>query len=586
MKKGSGITYGILLVLVVSLALSTVHKGLSQTDDSSQNPKYEMIKKSMNWTSTQVVSTVSDGNSLRPDIDVDKDNNVHVVWQDPTIQIGAGADSDILYRCWNSTTRTWLDTEVISIGSGVASESPKIVSDESGNLHVVWFDWNSGTDSDVYYSLWNRSLSVWSSRVLVSVESSLAALWPDIAVRNGMVFLVWQDNTNYLGNGVDYDLLFKKRFTNGTWTIAEVITTESSLVSRFPSIAVDTDSNIHVSWDDAYNYGSSGTDQDVYYKLRNATTKIWTLPTVISTESPIKSERSDIVLDNLGNRYITWMDWTNYNGSGASTDIFYKKWSSISKSWSLTEVVSTTSSGPAFVPNILTDGYNNLHFVWFDETNYQNSGADQDVFHKMLNFTSNSWSQVSVVSTNAADDSWRPVAAIDSLNTIHTVWMDRTPNFGGSGIDIDIMYKYGYDVELIKEIEELTIFSSPNDVTYQVTTTGHYLSWIVLDENVTNPVYTIYRNTTWILNQTWQSNILINYNIDGLDVGVYNYILFVYDGWGNQVADNVKVTVVAELDEPEDTPPNLEFLKEIGFGLLVAFGTVGLSMLIIRRFGK
>ncbi|MHA2308960.1 MAG: hypothetical protein ACXABJ_06765, partial [Candidatus Heimdallarchaeaceae archaeon] len=520
------------------------------------------------------------------DIDVDKDDNVHVVWQDPTIQVGAGSDWDILYRCWNRTTRTWKATEVISIGSGVASESPKIVSDESGNLHVIWFDWNTGTDSDVYYSLWNKTLGVWSSRVLVSVESSLAALWPDIAVKNEVVYLVWQDNTNYLGNGGDHDLLFKKRFTNGTWTTAEVVTSESSLVSRFPSIVVDDDSNIYVSWDDAYNYGGSGGDQDVYFKVRNSTTDSWTLPTLISTESSLYSERSDITIDSLGNRYIAWLDGTNYNGSGATADIFFKKWSSSSKSWSLTEVVSTTSTGPAFVPNIVTDGFDNLHFLWFDETNYHSSGLDQDVFHKMFNSSSNSWSQVSVVSTNAADDSWRPLADVDSLNTIHTVWMDRTPNYGGSGLDIDIMYKYGYDVELVKEIEELSIISSPNDVTYQVNTTGHQLSWILIDENVSNPIYTIYKNTTWILNNSWDSNIPISYDIDGLEVGVYNFVLFAYDGWGNQVADNVKVTVTTEPVEPEIPPLNLDILKEVGYGLLIAFGTVGLSTLIIVRRGK
>ena len=586
MKRGFGIAYVLFLVLAISIAFSTIHEGLSKIDDSSQNPKYEMVKKSMYWTPTQVVSTVSDGNSLRPDIDVDKDNNVHVVWQDPTIQVSEGFDWDILYRCWNRTTRSWSSTEVISIGSGVASESPKIVSDEFGNLHVIWFDWNSGTDSDVYYSLWNKSSSVWSYPELVSVESSLVALWPDITVRNGEVFLVWQDTTNYLGNGADHDLLFKKRFINGTWTVAEVISTESSLVSRFPSIAVDTDSNIHVSWDDAYNYGSSGSDQDVYYKLRNSTTDSWTLPTVISTESSLYSERSDIVLDNLGNRYITWMDGTNYNGSGAITDIFYKKWSSISKTWGLTEVVSTTSSGRALVPVMQADEHNNLHFLWFDETDYNSAGIDQDVFHKMLNTTSNNWGQVSVVSTNAADDSWRPIADIDSLNTLHMVWMDRTPNFGGSGIDIDIMYKYGYDVELIKEIEELSILSSPNDVSYQVNTTGHQLSWIVSDENVTNPIYTIYRNTTWLLNQSWQSNVPINFNIDGLDVGEYYFVFVAYDGWGEEITDNVKVTVVVELDEPEDTPLYLGVLKEVGFGLLIAFGTVGLSTLIVLRGRK
>ena len=94
MRWGSGMVYITLLLLVVSIAFSTIHENLGEVNYFNQEPKHSRIKNSMKWISTQVVSTVSDGNSLCLDIDVDKDDNVHVVWQDPTIQVGAGSDWD------------------------------------------------------------------------------------------------------------------------------------------------------------------------------------------------------------------------------------------------------------------------------------------------------------------------------------------------------------------------------------------------------------------------------------------------------------------------------------------------------------
>ncbi len=53
---------------------------------------------SIGWTSTEVVSTESTGNSYDPSLGVGSDGTVHITWTDDTDYDGSGTDDDILYK--------------------------------------------------------------------------------------------------------------------------------------------------------------------------------------------------------------------------------------------------------------------------------------------------------------------------------------------------------------------------------------------------------------------------------------------------------------------------------------------------------
>ncbi|MDH5401579.1 MAG: hypothetical protein OEY49_03730 [Candidatus Heimdallarchaeota archaeon] len=99
--------------------------------------------------------------------------------------------------------------------------------------------------------------------------------------------------------------------------------------------------------------------------------------------------------------------------------------------------------------------------------------------------------------------------------------------------------------------------SSPNDVTYIVGSTGNSIVWTVGD---THPdVYNItlhgieYRSTTNWVNGT------ITLNIDGLEVGTYTFIIWVYDTYNNKGTDSVSVTVISPISDsvsPDVSSPN------------------------------
>ncbi|MBY9001186.1 MAG: hypothetical protein KGD64_09750 [Candidatus Heimdallarchaeota archaeon] len=61
------------------------------------------------------------------------------------------------------------------------------------------------------------------------------------------------------------------------------------------------------------------------HSYRDPLTDSWSAIQVISTESSLNSWRPSIIADSIGQIHVVWDDQTDYDGSGSDYDIFYKK---------------------------------------------------------------------------------------------------------------------------------------------------------------------------------------------------------------------------------------------------------------------
>ncbi len=106
------------------------------------------------------------------------------------------------------------------------------------------------------------------------------------------------------------------------------------------------------------------------------------------------------------------------------------------------------------------------------------------------------------------------------------------------------------DTVLVFVIDYSPQIDAPADIEYVVGSTGNTLTWNPSD---TNPLsYELYRNSTLIDSDNWSSESL-SFNVDGLDVGYYNYTLIVYDTSGNLSWNTVFVTVIARTSSTTTT---------------------------------
>ncbi len=279
---------------------------------------------SSSWTTTEIVSTESTGSSSTPSLAVDTSGNVHVAWEDFTDYAGAGTDRDIFYKRWDVSSSSWTTAEVVSIDSYQLVYRPSLAVDTSGNVHIAWED-KIGTDYDIFYRSWNTSSSTWTATERVSTESTSDSHRLSLAVdTSGNVHIAWEDWTNYAGAGTDVDIFYKSWNFSSSWTTTEIVSTESTGACYSPSIAADTLGNVHVVWQDLTDYaGAGGTDYDIFYKSWNSSSS-WTITEVVSTESTAESRYPYLAVDTLGNLHIAWEDRTDYAGAGTDKDIVYK----------------------------------------------------------------------------------------------------------------------------------------------------------------------------------------------------------------------------------------------------------------------
>ncbi len=399
-----------------------------------------------NWTAMEVVSTESTGYSGYPDITIDVGGDVHLVWEDQTVYNGSGTDVDIFHKLQNITTSNWTVTEVLSTESTRFSTFPSIAIDSSGNIHVGWMDetnYNgSGLDQDLFYKYWNATSLNWTPTEVVTPESTSDIFRPSILVEdNGNAHFIWSDSTDYNGSGSDYDICYRWRdAVSGNWSALEVLSPESGSSSYWPNMAMDGAGNIHLVWYDSANISGSGTDFDIIYKCWNASTQSWTTPEIVSNESTTESRFPSLAISLVGDIHVVWRDATNLSGAGTDQDIFYKIWNATSHAWTAVQVISTESTQDSDMPNIALDTDQNVYLVWSDLTAYGGAGSDSDIFFRYWNASGGEWGDLRIVSDQSTGLSLYPVICSTEGMAIHIGWRDNS-NYSGAGIDHDIFYK-------------------------------------------------------------------------------------------------------------------------------------------------
>ena len=204
------------------------------------------------------------------------------------------------------------------------------------------------------------------------------------------------------------------------------IETVASGDSRYPCLSVDTNGNVYA----LYVMGG-WPDWDLYCRTRSAG-GLWSSSELVSSESTAQSNEGFVKVDNEGNVHVCWTDITNYMGSSDDSDIFYKVKNATTGSWTTTEVVSNQISTNGKESTLYVDSNKMVHFTWEDT-------SDHNIYYRSKDLMTGIWSTTEQVSTEIGGQSLLPSIVVN--NSIHIVWMDSF-NYAGSGSDFDIFYKY------------------------------------------------------------------------------------------------------------------------------------------------
>ncbi len=97
------------------------------------------------------------------------------------------------------------------------------------------------------------------------------------------------------------------------------------------------------------------------------------------------------------------------------------------------------------------------------------------------------------------------------------------------------------------------------DITYFANQTGNTIDWILYDSNTSVRNYAIYRDYSWLKNDSWTSGIPVICSVDNLTVGQHSYFIIASDGLGETVQDNVTVLVLPNVSPTISNPADFTF---------------------------
>ncbi|MFX0023836.1 MAG: hypothetical protein ACFE9S_16035 [Candidatus Hermodarchaeota archaeon] len=308
--------------------------------------------------------------------EVDNVGNLHIVWE----------SSGIFYKSWNFSTQAWNPTQEISDILHYGHGNPSIVSSNSRDVNIAWEGYNYTCQSQVIFlKTWNATLKSWNpSMNITCIKNNTLNRNPsleiDIADNLHLVYdkRTW-DQGKYNNEGIRYKIW---NSTSKLWHIGVEISDSGS----YPKICLDMIGNKHIAW------RGNGIS---YRKWRNST-KSWSSIERVTLHCDFGVNNYDFSIDHNNKPYAVWSNGRRVVGSLRSD----------TNSWTTCEVISSLSSEYKDYPTITTDKLGNKHVTWSDWTPYGGSGEDADIFYRCWNLTLGEWMTIKVISSGDPIPYW------------------------------------------------------------------------------------------------------------------------------------------------------------------------------------
>ncbi len=242
-----------------------------------------------------------DRDSVVPDLAVDSMGNVHIVWEDYRDH---PRHAQIYYTKLDNNGKTLVDDLKIT-SSDEGAENPSIAVDSANNVHIVWQDCRTTLDWDIYYTkLDNNGNTLIDDKRLTYSERSVR---PDLTIDSGnYLHMTWnecfEENENYY-----WSVYYAKLDEYGNHLTGITPVTNPPSYSYDPAISVDSNRAVHITWRER-----EGDGHGLYY------TKLWAPIQRLSDNSSVKSYPK-IAIDSNDNVHLTWADCRH-----GSSSIYYK----------------------------------------------------------------------------------------------------------------------------------------------------------------------------------------------------------------------------------------------------------------------
>jgi len=361
---------------------------------------------------------------INPDIAVDDQGIIHVVWEDYATHPSLG---NIMYTRSDDGGGSFGESVMVDDAVTVSTHQarPQIALDDDGIIHVVWEDYRRDPRlGDIYYSKSTNGGRTFGDDVLVDdpITVTSGQVNPDMVVDSrGGIHIVWEDYRD----DAEMANIYYARSTDGGRTFG----VDKKLNEVFdhathhgrPTIVADSSDTLYAFWED---YGNAPNLGDIYCSL--STNGGETFGSNVMVDDPItvtsRQIRPSAVVDGSGIVYVVWED---YRDDAERGNIYGARSVDSGKTFERDVMVDSpfTTSTHQANPAIAVTGGGLVQVVWED---YRDLSEHANIYYSASLDGGKTFGEDVAAGgpVSAAGPRLNPVIAVDELGFIHLVWQE------------------------------------------------------------------------------------------------------------------------------------------------------------------
>jgi hypothetical protein len=369
------------------------------------------------WGTVQTISAAGAFDAHYPKIKFDSQGNGLVVWT----QTGGGGTG---YSIWSARllknggwqAPVMVDDLLLNI------QEVALAMDGNGNAFVAWSK-NVGPGLTGNADIWAARFTPvggWqtSSRLGNNTNTSGFgdAQQPQVAFDgNGNAYALWMQSSGAA------PIWFAKYQASGGWQTAVSIGAASIGSTYAPALAVSSTGQALALWN-SFVYAGGPYRFDVWSSYLSSSTSTWTVPQLVETDDAGDAYRQAVAVDSNGNFHVVWQQFA----STYSSDIRYRQYTPQS-GWGAGSTINTSSGtfDQNGWPSIVADRNGNLMAIW-GVYGSGLAGAGEGTFARRY-AAGEGWQSPVRINQAGSGHTFDTALAVSANGSIASAWIQPTP---------------------------------------------------------------------------------------------------------------------------------------------------------------
>ncbi len=460
-------------------------------------------------------------NAVTPRMAADNNGHVYVAWSDNR------GGSPSIYTNTFFQGQGWFPRSIpintgfpkpkdTTVGDAI---SPRICSDDSGHVYVVWVDDRAVKaetgKSDIYFRYSKNYGVTWYPEFTDErIDSDNPGMGDSRNLQiacdgNGNVYVVWEDDRNAAGKYEVYFRSLQVQFSKPVDFIVYYQTPDIRLNTgvdagkfnvRRPVISTDKRGNIYAAWQDSREIPEDEVYPGIYFNVSNNHGATWKSESTKIDNSPIGGFISftppAISNDVNGHVYVAWTDDAGRAARSekfkpdGTADVYFNRSSDYGITWDEdTRIERAEVRAEAKNISIASNNKGLVCIAWADNSGAFGKQGISENYNIFINHSENFGSTFLDSDSNIRIDTWAPpgktaaadpIVRIDDIGNTFVAWIDKFP-------DVYNIY-FNFSIEkgrknswLFRNIMVLDYQIPPGNSGNQIMTidnTGHvYIAW-------------------------------------------------------------------------------------------------------------